>query len=52
MLHVHRNRLHLYIPSKMTTNNAGWDRGWFYQRNNGGLLPAFTNKVLRKRSEK
>jgi hypothetical protein len=23
----------VYIPSTMTTNNAGWERGWFYLRN-------------------
>jgi hypothetical protein len=42
----------LYIPNKMTTNNAGWTRGWFYLRNFGNRLPAFTNKVLRERPEK
>ena len=42
----------MYIPSKMTTNNAGWTRGWFYLRNFGNRLPAFTNKVLRERPEK
>jgi len=47
MLHVRGNRSHLYIPSRITTNNAGWTRGWFYLRNDGGRLPAFTNKVLR-----
>ena len=52
MLHVRGYRSHLYIPSKMTTNNAGWARGWFYLRNFGNRLPAFTNKVLRERPEK
>ena len=36
----------------MTTNNAGWTRGWFYLRNFGNRLPAFTNKVLQERPEK
>ena len=36
----------------MTTNNAGWTQGWFYLRNDGGRLPAFTNKVLRERPVK
>ena len=52
MLQVRRYRSHLYIPSKMTTNNAGWSRGWFYLRNFGNRLPAFTNKVLQERPEK
>ena len=47
-LHVRPYRKNLYIPSKMTTNNAGWSRGWFYLRNYSGMLPAFTNKVLRQ----
>ena len=40
----------MYIPYKMTTNNAGWKRGWFFLRNDGGRLPAF-NKVLRERPD-
>ena len=42
----------MYIPNRMTTNNAGWSRGWFYLRNHSNRLPAFTNKVLRERPEK
>ena len=48
ILHVRTNRSNLYIPNRMTTNNAGWSRGWFYLRNYGNRLPAFTNKVLRE----
>jgi hypothetical protein len=29
----------LYIPCKMTSNNAEWERGWFYLRNDGASLP-------------
>jgi hypothetical protein len=28
-----------YIPFTMTTNNAGWERGWFYLRNDEPGLP-------------
>ena len=52
MLHLRPSRKNLYIPNKMTTNNAGWSRGWFYLRNFGNKLPAFTNKVLRERPAK
>ena len=52
MLHLRPSRKNLYIPNKMTTNNAGWNRGWFYLRNFGNKLPAFTNKVLRERPAK
>ena len=46
-LQVRENRGNLYIPCKMTTNNAGWSREWFYLRNDNERLPAFTDKVLR-----
>ena len=52
MLHLRPTRRNLYIPNRMTTNNAGWTRGWFYLRNFGNRLPAFTNKVLRERPQK
>ena len=51
-LHVRPYRKNLYIPSKMTMNNAGWSRGWFYLRNYSGALSAFTNRVLRERPPK
>jgi hypothetical protein len=28
-----------YIPCTMTTNNSGWERGWFYLRNDEPGLP-------------
>jgi len=52
MLHVHGQRANLYIPCKMTMNNAGWTRWWFYLCNDDERLPAFTNKVLREKPEK
>jgi hypothetical protein len=35
----------------MTTNNAGWERGWFYLRNAEPGLPPYTGPVLRERPE-
>jgi hypothetical protein len=32
-------RKELYIPCTMTSNNAEWERGWFYLRNDGPGLP-------------
>jgi hypothetical protein len=32
-------RRELYIPYTMTSNNAEWQRGWFYLRNDGAGLP-------------
>ena len=51
MLHLRPTRTDLYIPNQITTNNARWSRGWFYLRNFGNRLPAFTNKVFRERLE-
>jgi hypothetical protein len=39
-----------YIPCTMTTNNAGWERGWFYLRNAEPSLPLYTGLVLRANS--
>jgi hypothetical protein len=30
----------------MTSNNADWEKGWFYLRNDGAGLPPYTGKVL------
>jgi hypothetical protein len=42
-------RRELYIPCTMTSNNAEWERGWFYLRNDEPDLlrqPAQENTVL------
>ena len=52
MLHLRPSRKNLYISKKMTTNNAGWTRGWFYLHNFSSKLPVFINRVLRERPEK
>jgi hypothetical protein len=38
-LAVRSQRKDDYIPSTMTTNNANWERGWFYLRNAEPGLP-------------
>jgi hypothetical protein len=38
-LAVRSQRKDDYIPCTMMTNNAGWERGWFYLRNNEPGLP-------------
>jgi hypothetical protein len=32
-------RKELYPPCTMTSNNAEWERGWFYLRNDDADLP-------------
>jgi hypothetical protein len=36
---LRESRRELYILCTMTSNNAEWERGWFYLRNNGAGLP-------------
>jgi hypothetical protein len=33
------SRREFYIPCTLTSNNAEWERGWFYPRNDGAGLP-------------
>jgi hypothetical protein len=33
------SRREFYIPCTMTSNNAEWERGWFYLCNDGPCLP-------------
>jgi hypothetical protein len=40
-----------YIPCTMTTNNAGWERGWFYLRNAKPGLPPYTGLVFREKPD-
>jgi hypothetical protein len=40
-----------YIPCTMTTNNAGWELGWFYLRNDEPGLPPYTGLVLREKPD-
>jgi len=36
----------------MPSSNRGWQNGWFYLRNNGGLLPAYTEKMVKESPQK
>jgi hypothetical protein len=49
-LAVRSSRREEYIPCTMTSNNADWERGWFYLRNADPGLPPYTGKVLRERA--
>jgi hypothetical protein len=41
----------LYLSCTMTPNNAEWEKGWFYLRNDGAGLPPYTEKVLREKPD-
>jgi hypothetical protein len=35
----------------MTSNNADWEKGWFYLYNDGSGLPSYTGKVLKEKPD-
>jgi hypothetical protein len=47
---LRETRRELYIPYTMTSNNAEWERGWFYLRNDEPRLPPWTGKVVREKA--
>jgi hypothetical protein len=47
---LRETRRELYIPCTMTSNNAEWQRGWFYLRNDEPGLPPYTGKVLKEKA--
>ena len=36
----------------MPSSNQGWQSGWFYIRNDGGLLPEYTGKMVKECPQK
>jgi hypothetical protein len=50
-LALRESRREPYIPCTMTSNNAEWERGWFYLRNDGAGLPSYTGKVLKEKAD-
>jgi hypothetical protein len=39
LISLRESRREFYIPCMMTSNNAEWERGWFYLRNDEPNLP-------------
>ena len=50
-LHLRGSRKDLNIPCTMMSNNYEWDERWFYLRNDGGRLSAYTGKVLTEKPD-
>jgi hypothetical protein len=46
---VAQKRANDYIPTVLMSNHAGWDAQWFYIRNDGGLFPPYTGRVITER---
>ena len=45
-LQLRRARAQQYIPAIIVSSNKGWQRRWFYLRNNDGRLPSFSQRVV------
>jgi hypothetical protein len=48
---LRETRRELYILCTMTSNNAEWERGWFYLRNDEPDFPPYTGKVLKEKTD-
>jgi hypothetical protein len=45
-LQLRPGRAHQYIPASLASSNKGSQNWWFYLRNNGGILPPFSQRVV------
>jgi hypothetical protein len=45
-LQLRPGRTQQYIPATLASSNKGWQNRWFYLRNNGGMLPPFSQRVV------
>jgi hypothetical protein len=43
---LRQSRASQYIPAILASSNKGWQRRWFYLRNDGELLPPFSQRVV------
>jgi hypothetical protein len=46
ILQLRQSRASLYIPAILVSSNKGWQRRWFYLRNDGEMLPPFSQWVV------
>jgi hypothetical protein len=45
-LQFRQARAQQYIPAILVSSNKGWQRRWFYLRNDDGRLPSFSQQVV------
>ena len=43
---LRQSRASLYIPAILASSNKGWQRQWFYLRNDDEMLPPFSQRVV------
>jgi hypothetical protein len=46
ILQLRQSRASQYIPAVLASSNKGWQRRWFYLRNDDGRLPSFSQRVV------
>jgi hypothetical protein len=46
ILQLRQARAQCYIPAILVSSNKGWQRRWFYLRNDDGRLPLFSQRVV------
>jgi hypothetical protein len=46
ILQLRQARAQQYIPAILASSNKGWQRRWFYLRNDDGGLPSFSQRVV------
>jgi hypothetical protein len=46
ILQLRQARAQQYIPAILVSSNKGWQRRWFYLRNDDGRLPSFYQRVV------
>jgi hypothetical protein len=45
-LQLRPGRMQQYIPATLVSSNKGWQRWWFYLRNDDGRLSSFSQRVV------
>jgi hypothetical protein len=45
-LQLRSGRAQQYIPASLVSSNKGWQNRWFYLRNDDGMLPSFSQRVV------
>jgi hypothetical protein len=45
-LQLRSGRAQQYIPASLVSSNKGWQNWWFYLRNDDGMLPLFSQRVV------
>jgi hypothetical protein len=45
-LKLRSGRAQQYIPASLVCSNKGWQHRWFYLRNDDGMLPPFSQRVV------